>query len=373
VRARLLFASLLRRPRQLLLIQLAVLVAAATCSTVAGFAARGGDRLRADLRQFGPNLIVRPQATAAARLPLADLERVRAISGVAIAAGIAELRGEVLGGAREATVRVGGDGERALVFADAALARLYPRWELAGRWPRAGEVALGGAVALAAAATSGEPGPVMRRAVAGRLMTGESLDAAVFLPLADLETLAGGTVAPAGVDRIEVRAEAGRLEEVAAAIEARLAGAEARPLLSRSAADRALSRRLALLLGVAGALTLLLAALTVVAAAGAVVGERRGEIGLFLALGWGRRRVAELFAAELLAGALVAAVAGELVGEAAAAGLVRSALAESAAVELSATGLAAAAGGALAVVGVAIAAALRRLGRFSAAELLAGD
>jgi hypothetical protein len=362
----------MRRPRQLLLIQLAVLVAAATCSTFAGFVARGGQRLRADLQQFGPNLIVRPQATAAARLPLADLERVRSILGVTIVAGVAELRGEVVGAAEGLAVRVGVDGERALVFADAALPLLHPRWELAGRWPLAGEVALGGAV-TATGAPPGDSQEALGRPVAGRLVTGEALDSAVFLPLVDLEGLAGGAGAPPGVDRIEVRAEAARLQEVAAAIEASLAGAEARPLLARSAADQSLSRRLALLLGVAGGLTLLLAALTVAAAAGAVVGERRSEIGLFLALGWGRRRVAELFAAELLAGAVLAAVAGELVGEAAAAGLVRRALAESAAVELSVTGLLAAAGGALVVVGVALAAALRRLGRFSAAELLAGD
>jgi len=366
MRARLLASSLLRRPRQLLLIQLAVLVAAATCSTVAGFAARGRERLRADLRAFGPNLIVRPQATAGLRLPLDDLERVRETEGVELAAGVAERPGEVAeaGGVR---VRAEETGGSRLVFADAEFVRLHPRWELSGRWPGPGEAALGQTVSPAAgAAAQGRP-------VVGRLATGESLDAAVFLPLEDLAELAGAGLDSIGVDRIEVRADPGRLAEVAAALESSLPGAEARPLLSRSAADERLSGRLAALLGVVGGLTLLLAALTVAAAAGAIVGERRGEIGLFLALGWGRRRVAGLFAAELLAGALVAAIAGELVGEAAAAGLVRRALGESAAVELSSTGLLAAGAGALVVVGVALAAALRRLGRFTAAELLAGE
>jgi len=179
--ARLVFASLRRRFRQLGLILAAVTVAAATVTALAGFSARAQGRLGESLSAFGPNLIVRPQIGGPPQIPDEAVARVRRVAGV-----------------REA------------------------------REVRAGDAA-------------------------------------------------------SGVDRIEVRAEPGRIGEVAAAIEARVEGIEARPLLKVSESDARVTHRLTLVLAAVSAVTFAIALLSVGAATTALVGERRMEIGLLMA------------------------------------------------------------------------------------------
>jgi len=268
--ARLVFASLRRRFRQLGLILAAVTVAAATVTALAGFSARAQGRLGESLSAFGPNLIVRPQIGGPPRIPDEAAARVRTVTGVREAVGVA----------------------------------------------------------------------------------------------------GGGS----GVDRIEVRAEPGRIGEVAAAIEARVEGIEARPLLKVSESDARVTHRLTLVLAAISAVTFAIALLSVGAATTALVGERRVEIGLLMALGYTGRRVAGLFAIELLAAAVLAGVAGMLLGEAAAGGLARRLLgAGSAGFSLTWNGLAAAALVAVLVVGASMTVALRRVERLDAARVLRGE
>ena len=179
-----------------------------------------------------------------------------------------------------------------------------------------------------------------------------------------------------GVDRIEVRADRGRLGEVAAAVEATVPGAEARPLLRVSESEAALGRRLTALLAALGVLTCLLAAISVGAATTALVDERRTEYGLFLALGFTGRRTAAIFAAELLTAALAAALVGDLAGEAAATALAGRLLTGSAAaagpVAPWAT-LAASTAAAVLMAGAAMTFALRRVERLEPARVLRGE
>ena len=269
--ARLVFASLRRRFRQLGLILAAVTVAAATVTALAGFSARAQGRLGESLSAFGPNLIVRPQIGGPPRIPDEAVARVRTVTGV-----------------REAR-------------------------------------------------------PVR-------------------------------TTGGSGVDRIEVRAEPGRIEQVAAAIEARVEGIEARPLLKVSESDARVTHRLTLVLASISAVTFAIALLSVGAATTALVGERRVEIGLLMALGYTGRRVAGLFAIELLAAAVLAGVAGMLLGEVAAGGLARRLLgAGSGGLSLTWNGTAAAALVSVLVVGASMTVALRRVERLDAARVLRGE
>lgn len=185
------------------------------------------------------------------------------------------------------------------------------------------------------------------------------------------------------LERIEVRADRRRLDRVAAAIEARVAGAEARPLLRVSASEAELARRLTWMLAAIAAVSCLLAAISVGAATAALVEVRRVEYALFLALGFTGRRTAGIFAAELLTVALVAGVTGALAGELAAgalagrllaapAGPVTAAAAGGGWAELAAAGLTAALA-AMAVVGGSMIFALRRVGRLEPARVLRGE
>jgi putative ABC transport system permease protein len=170
-----------------------------------------------------------------------------------------------------------------------------------------------------------------------------------------------------------VRADPGRLEEVARAIEARVEGVEARPLLRVSDSDSRVTRRLTLVLVAVSAVSLLLALLSVGAATTALVGERRVEIGLLLALGYTGRRVGAFLSAELLAAALLAGAAGDLVGELAAGGLARRLLGGSGGLSLTWGGFAASALVAVLVVGASMTVALRRVERLDPARVLRGD
>ena len=263
---RIVLASLRRRFRQLALILIAVLVAAGTVSTLAGFSARSRDRMGSSLAAFGPNLTVRPQVGGPESIPSTALARLRGIPGV-----------------------------------------------------------------QTAKAASGQ---------------------------------------------IDVRAEPARLDEVAREIESRVEGVEARPLLKVSESDARVTRRLTLVLFAVSAVSFLLALISVGAATTALLGERRTEVGLLLALGYTGRRVGGFLAAELLAAAVLAAVAGQILGDLAAGSLAARLLGASGpggGSFLSWSGFLASATVAALVVGSSLFLALRRIQRLDAARVLRGD
>lgn len=182
---------------------------------------------------------------------------------------------------------------------------------------------------------------------------------------------------PGGILRLDVRVEPSRLDEVAREIEAEVAGVEARPLLRVSRSDERVTRRVLRLLAAVSGVSLLLALLSVSAATAALVGERRTEIGLMLALGCSVGRVGRLLASELLIATLAAALVGELLGELAARDLAYRLLGALPAAQtpaaISGSGLLGAATVAVLVVGVSMSIALSRIGRLDAARVLKGD
>ena len=324
---RLVLASLRRRPRQLALIMAAVLVAAATVATLAGFSQRAGQRLGAGLAAFGPNLVVRPQVGIAGGLPADAAERLRRVPGVLAVTAIAAGGGDAVADAGVAGANRAADGQ-------------------------------GSAGSTGAAASPGAGGAQNSAAGAGGSLLASAAGA--------------GERSPVPLQRLDVRADPARLEAVARAIEARVEGVEASPLLKSSASDAAVTRRLTLVLVAVSGVSFLLALLSVGAATAALLGERRVEVGLMLALGYEGRRVGAMLAAELLTAALLAALAGDLLGEIAAGNLARRLLGGSGGVALTGTGLAAAAAVAVLVVGASLAVALARIERLDAARVLRG-
>ncbi len=284
---RLVGASLRRRWQQLGLVFAAVLVAAAMCTGLAGFAGRARVRLSADLRAFGPNLLVRAMPGSTAAIEPAAVLQVRALPGVEAASGVIEIPAPA--------------GGVAIYAADEDILRLHPNWEVEPRWPRTGEHGRG-------ARLEASFGP------AAKISTGDAaLDGSVFAPLADYATN--------GLRRIEVRAEHASLHEIARAIEQRIPGVEARPLERVTQSDRRLSQRIEWLLLCGGAISLALAVASVAASTATLLGERRREHALMLALGHPARRILVLVALELAFAAAAAALLGQLAGEAGAASL----------------------------------------------------
>lgn len=353
------WASLSRRSHQLALIAAAVALAAGTVATLAGFAQRAERELDTDLTAFGPNLVVRPQVAGPETLPAEEVARLREIPGVLSVAGWIELEPDPTGTGVPA------------VAVERSVLEVHPSWKLHGVWPQAGQAVLGAEVETA--------GQGME--ITGSLDTGGEMDQVLFLdadawladPARSPHPVSGFHLI--GFHRIEVRTERGRLDEVAAAVTAQVAGAEARPLRRVSLAEAGLIRRLTLLLAGVSAVAVALALISVVAATTALMEVRRTELGLLLALGYTELRVARLLAVEVLAAALTAALAGTVAGELIARGLALRVLGsaqETAVPVWTWSGPAAAALAALLVVGGSLVLAVRRCGSLDAARLLKG-
>lgn len=173
--------------------------------------------------------------------------------------------------------------------------------------------------------------------------------------------------------RLEVRVQPAALTAVARQVEASVEGVEAEPLRKTSESDARLIHRLSLVLLAVSCMAFLLALLSVGAATAALVGERRVEVGLMLALGLSGRRIGAVLAAELLTAALAAALAGDLAGELAAGGLARHLLGAGGGPALTWSGMAAAAAVAVLVVGASLLVALGRIERLDPARVLRGE
>jgi ABC-type antimicrobial peptide transport system permease subunit len=269
---RLVVASLRRRGRQLLLIAAAVGVAAATAASLNGFSARAGERLGADLAEFGPNLTVRPQLGVLQTLPPSLLERIRRVPGVVAVAPVSS--------------------------------------------------------------------------------------------------------APSALTGIAVRVPPARLDEVAARLESSFEGITATPLLRVSESERHLIHRVQDLLAALSLVTVTLALLSVTAATVALIGERRTEVGLMMALGYSSGRIAGFFAAELLSVAVAAAAAGAVAGDLGAGLLASRVLATSgkvwATLDVLRQDLLVAAAVAVVIVTMSLALTIRRFHRLEPAVVLRG-
>lgn len=379
---RLLAGSLRRRFQPLAVIALAATVAAATVAAAAGLGARLADRAAESLHAAGPNLLVRPQVGGPERLPAAELERVLATPGVLAAAGIAEAADAAMlapgeDGVPRVVLTPPGEGRLPVLAVAGELFEVRPGWEVTGEPPGAGEALVGAAVdgasrgegssRPAGAPAAPDEGASLRGV--GTLTTGEALDRGVLVPLKALDEQRSGA---SGLDRIEVRASADRLEETAAAIEARVPGAEARPLVRVTATEARLVRKLQLLVAGVGAVCLLLALATVGSATLALLEDRRREMALFLALGYTGRWVQGLMTAELALVGLASVAAGGLLGEAGAAALAGTLLGEVGGFRPGVAGLAAGLVSVAAVMALAVALVRRRVERLEPAPVLQG-
>lgn len=348
------WASVTRRFRQLALIAAAVALAAGTVATLAGFAQRAQRGLGEELAAFGPDLVVRPQVGGPA-LPAEEAARVREIPGVLAAAGWIDPEPTTTGAPVTAV--------------EPTVLEVHPGWTLTGDWPGPGQALLGAALSRGDSERATEIGGLE---ITGVLDTGGEMDGGVFV---DAATLASLGFHRTGFHRIEVRTERGRLDEVAAAVTSRVAGAEAQPLRRVSLAEAGLIRRLTLLLAGVSGVAVVLALISVIAATTALMEVRRTELGLLLALGCTERRVTGLFALEVVTVALAAALVGAAAGELIARGLAIRLLgttAETAASAFTWSGPVAAALAALVVVGGSLALAVRRGGNLEPARLLGG-
>jgi putative ABC transport system permease protein len=355
-------------PGRLALVLLSTIMGSGIAAALGAVAIHAGDRIAAELRRFGANVVVEPALVSApagggapaGHLEERDLERILTIFwrhnvvGLAPAltapAQVAGPRGQeraVLAGLwfDRALARPGGGGELR-----AGVVPLFPFWELSGAWPGEGAadeavvgqalagrlgVAAGGRVAIEAG------GRVATFRVTGLLRAGGFEDEQVMVPLAVAQALLGrpGQVSRALVSAVTVpldafgRSDPGGLTpreyekwfctpyvtSVARQVQEAVPGSRARPLWTMAEAEARVLTRLDLLLFLLAGLTLLAAALAVASTFAARVMGRRVEIALLRACGAGPWQLALLLGSEVLAlgalgGLLGAGLAYVLVG-----------------------------------------------------------
>jgi putative ABC transport system permease protein len=287
------------------------------------------EQLGRELAGYGANLLVLP-ASAPLRfglgaLELGPVEEDRSLPEASLAAlpSAPEAGVEAIAPGLLAGVSANGKPVAAAGWPLADLRRLNPLWRVSPRWPGAAEgmigVSLAGRLGLAPGAeveVRGAAGAA-RVAIAAVVETGGAEDENLFLPLPLLQAIAGR---PGEASLALVRARIGdRTPDAAArAVAAALPGSEVRTLAQVARAEASLLAkvgRLLLLVTIAiGAAT----AFTVSGTLGVLLLGRRQEIGLYLALGAGARRVRSLLLAEAAATGLAGGAAGCLLGLAAA-------------------------------------------------------
>lgn len=374
---RILHDSFLRRRRSQLLAVLALALGTGVTMATLSVALEIGDQVGRELRSFGANILVRPQADT---LPLEiggvdlrplsegsflhenELSRLKTIfwRNHILAFAPFLFQGARLAGG-ESVALVGtwfdkplalGDGE---VFVT-GVKELNPGWELEGAWPADGaepQAAVGAALARNHGWQVGDPLPLMladgRRVtlrVRGRLGTGGNEDRQIFVPLAWLQRVSKhenqfrrlqvsaltnpeDDFARRNPDRMTAE-EFDRwyctpyVSSIARQVEEVLPNSRAVPVRRVAQAESAILARVKRLLAVVSLAALAGAILVVLSAMTSSVLERRQEIALMKALGAGNLNLSLLFLAEASVLGLAGGTLGYLGGLAGAHGIASS-------------------------------------------------
>jgi putative ABC transport system permease protein len=349
--------SIRRAPRRKALIIAAIALGSAVATAMLGVVLDIGDRINRELRAEGANIVVTPRgaslvggmgsiatsaANAANYIPESQVPDIKKIFwGLNITGFSPSLA------AQDGALQVEGVWFSHLYkTADGGtqttgIPAVNPAWQMVeGRWTPdvPTECVVGAAVARRYGWKAGSIITVFGAhfRIAGILSTGDDADDRVLVPLARLQQLTGRT---GQVDRIDVAALtkpeddfarkdvktmtakeyerwscANYVTSMAAEIEQKLPGTQARPIRKVADSEGKILSSVGGLMGLITLVALLSAGLTVWSLTATTMTERRGEIAIMQAIGGTRALVAALFLFEIalvgLAGGLIGALAG---------------------------------------------------------------
>ncbi len=286
-------------------------------------------QLGKELASYGANLLVLP-ASAPLRfglgaMELGPVEEERSLPEEALLALAADAAHgvETIAPGLLARVEANGEPVAAAGWPLDALHRLNPLWRVRPRWPAAGEAMIG--VSLAASLRVAEGAELELRGAAGAarvriaavVETGGAEDENLFLSLGLLQSLVGRP-GEASLALVRARLGDGPAEAVAKRLAAAVPGSDVRTLTQVARAEASLLAKVGRLLLLVTLAIAAATAFTVSGTLGVLLLGRRQEIGLYLALGAGARRVRALLLAEAAATGLAGGAAGCVLGLAAA-------------------------------------------------------
>ncbi len=346
-------------PLRLGLVVLSTAMGSSIAASLVAVSLQVEDRIGAELRSYGANVVIEPAETAApsgsragpAWLAESDLGRMLTIfwrhnivgiapslTAAATVEGPARAERALLAGLwfDRRTPRPGGDGELR-----AGVLPLFPYWEIEGAWPAPGadgEAVLGRALAARLGARVGDSLTIAAGAgsrpfrVSGVVKSGGLEEDQALVNLESAQRLLGleGRISRALVSVVTVPLDAfGRREpsgmtkreyekwfctpyitSVARQLEQSAPGSRARPVWSMAEAEARVLSRLNVLMLLLAVLTLLAAALAVASTFAARVMGRRAEIALMRACGASAGQVALVLGSEVLALGAAGGIAG---------------------------------------------------------------
>lgn len=310
-----------RRGRTLLL--LAVVAMAASLVTALGIVSDSmGERVAEELRKYGANLVVTPEAASAGIPGLGMAAEPAWLDQGALAALLSARRGLVADWSPHLRGVVRRDGtDLAAEGVDfAALRRLHPWWQVTGEWPGTADgVMVGSDLAAAlklrpgAALSLAGPGGSAAVTVTGIVSVGGDEDRLILLPLGTLQGLLG---LPGKISQARLVAVAGGkgLERAVTELRAGLPGARVREVRQVARTSEELLRKVQLLMLLVTVVVVVTAGASVTGTMGTTVLERGREIGLLKAIGGPRWGVLLIFALEAAAFGVAGGVAGYLLG-----------------------------------------------------------
>lgn len=271
--------SLLHNRRRVAVALASIIVPAALVTAAVNFTADARQKMRHELRQGGPNVVITGPVRPA------DL----AAPGRIVAP-------------RYETLRTAANGvELSVVAVDVEATRaLYTSWRVEGQWPRLGCLV---GIRLARLHELRPGGSFLDSIVDGIVDTGGEDDDAAFVSLQG-----SATEFPGRID-VSVPGSVAEVEAFARDVERRIPRAEARVQRQIAAREEAVLSKLTLAFTLVGLLVGAVCALSMATALMALVSERQSEFALLRALGMENGRLARLFFGEisvLLAAGLVA-------------------------------------------------------------------
>lgn len=349
--------SIRRAPRRKALIIAAIAMGSAVATAMLGVMLDIGDRINAELRAEGANIVVTAQAAAltggvgsistsaagsADYIPESEVPGIKKIFWAL----------NVTGFSPSLAAQDGATAIEGVWFSHpyptssgatqtSGIAAVNPAWRLVeGRWPEdvLNEAVVGASLARRNAWKRGGEITLLgaRFKVTGILSSGDAADDRVFLPLARVQEL---TQRPGEVDRIDVAALtkpeddfarrdpntmtaqdkerwscSAYVTSIAYEIEQALPGTVARPVRRVADNEGKILNRVGGLMELLTLVALLSAGLTVWSLTAATMVERRGEIAIMQAIGAARWIVATLFGLEIALVGLAGGIVGAAVG-----------------------------------------------------------
>jgi putative ABC transport system permease protein len=373
---RLITDSLTRRPRRKLLTIAALSLGMAVVTAALSVSLDVSDRLSAEFRSLGANLVVTPQAdslpleiggvdyrpvNSGAYLPESDLHKIKTVfwhNNIIAFAPTLDLRGEALPlplishNWIENVSLIGTWASHTVTLSDGSkfetgIAQTNPWWQIEGRWfsdraqecvagssfARKNHIKIGDFISLATGDVTKVPSP---HKVTGILSSGGLEDESIVVPLSEAQFLAGkpglyrklyvsaltkpedafARRDPKSMDQKELERWmcTAYVSSIAYSIQEVLPGSDVRVIHRVADGEGQILTRVRSLLWLVTFTALLAAALAVGASSAASVIERRSELALMKALGAGSTSVGFLLVAEQLLLAFIGGTLGYALG-----------------------------------------------------------